>query len=504
MRKGWVIPGVLLFMASFFWCGEASAEGREIEPDFTRIDVYIEKEMKECRIPGMALCVVHGERVLYMKGYGIADPSDRAVTPETPFVIGSVSKPVTALAVMQLVDAGKISLDAPVTRYLPWFRLSGTGADAVTIRHLLTHTSGLDTNVEFRAATLRGDDTSIQDLVRKMSVVKPVEAPGNTFRYGSANYIILGAVVEAVSGVSYAEYLERNIFLPLGMRRSSASKDKADADGLAAGYETIFGFPRPTALPYRTDFVPAWNVVSSAEDLSRFLIALLNGSRYGDAVLLSSGAFSEMTAPQAAVSRSVSYGFGWYVTSGSLYHGGDIPGYQAKIKLLPEDRLGIALLYNTSSAETVTLFGVGFRDRLESGLISLVYGYEPDPPPGGPLDLNRYPMSVTYTLYLGLVAAVGLAFLFSAVRLFLRARRPDGSARFSRREVLLSALLNLALSLGILLAVPAATGVSWRFVLAYQPGPGTLALSVSIALLALGAVKAALLIKITAARRGSV
>jgi CubicO group peptidase (beta-lactamase class C family) len=122
------------------------------------------------RIPGLALGIVEGDRVAYTRGFGTADESGAAVTPQTPFIIGSVSKSVTALAVMQLVEAGKIELDAPVQRYLPWFRVGNDEASAkITVRHLLNHTSGLSTKTG-RSFQGNGDttDTALERAVRKL------------------------------------------------------------------------------------------------------------------------------------------------------------------------------------------------------------------------------------------------------------------------------------------------------------------------------------------------
>src|SRR5512139_4184279 len=114
------------------------------EMDFKTIDEYVMARMRSARIPGLALAIVKDDQVVHSKGYGRADPSGRPVTPQTPFMIGSITKPFTALAVMQLMDAGQVDLDAPVQRYIPWFRVADPKASAqVTVRMLINQTSGL-------------------------------------------------------------------------------------------------------------------------------------------------------------------------------------------------------------------------------------------------------------------------------------------------------------------------------------------------------------------------
>ena len=118
----------------------------QLAVDAEKINSYLQKVMKDTPIPGLALGVVSGDQIIYLKGYGSAGPDGRLVTPQTPFIIGSVTKSFTALAVMQLVEAGQIDLDAPVVRYLPWFHTADSKASSsITVRRLLNQTSGFST-----------------------------------------------------------------------------------------------------------------------------------------------------------------------------------------------------------------------------------------------------------------------------------------------------------------------------------------------------------------------
>jgi CubicO group peptidase (beta-lactamase class C family) len=171
-------------------------------PDFAAIDRYVQKQMDETRMPGVALGIVKGDRIVHLKGFGEADPSGRAVTPQTPFIIGSTTKSFTALAVMQLVEAGKVELDVPVQRYLPWFRVADEEASArITVRNLLNHTSGLS-----RAAggesLLEKDSTkgALERAVRSLRAVELDRPVGKSFEYSNLNYTTLGLIVQTVSG----------------------------------------------------------------------------------------------------------------------------------------------------------------------------------------------------------------------------------------------------------------------------------------------------------------
>ena len=147
-----------------------AANGAAAGAKHAEIEGFVQDEMAAQRIPGLALAIVEGDRADYMRGFGTADSSGTEVTPQTPFIIGSVSKSFTALAVMQLVEANKIELDAPVQRYLPWFRVADEKASAeITVQHLLNQTSGLSAKTG-RSFQGNGDtsDTALEQAVRKL------------------------------------------------------------------------------------------------------------------------------------------------------------------------------------------------------------------------------------------------------------------------------------------------------------------------------------------------
>lgn len=482
------LVGILILTLNY---DKAYAESNEITLNYGRIDSYIEKEMEQCRIPGLALGIVKNNEVIYLKGYGIADPSGREVTPQTPFLIASLSKSFTAMAIMQLVDEQKLDLDEPVQTYIPWFKVADPQASSeITVRQLLNHTSGIGTDAEYEIATLRGDDTSIEQLVRKMSKLKLTKKVGESFQYNNANYIILGQIIQSVSGLSYEDYMTQKIFQPLGMMHTYVSQDEAKKDGMAVGYRTMFGFPVPVELPYRKDFLPAYSIISCSEDISKYLVALLNNGNYNNMQILSEQRVAEMMTPSSKISDWQSYGLGWYVTSGSVYHGGEVTNYQSKVKLLTDDSLGIILMYNTSSSTLTQLFKSGYKDRIESGIVNILYGYEPDEvqPSAGLLDLNRYPMSVTYSVYIILYLIIIGLLVLSIIRLRTFKKRLEKSKKNSWRFVYIG-LIHFALPLYLLFTIPKNGHTSWSFILYYLPDIGYLTLLTCSTLLVIGIIK---------------
>lgn len=253
-------------------------------PSPAAIDAFVAAEMQKHQLPGVALAITQGGRVIYQQGYGRAGP-DRALTPQTPMYIGSVSKTFTALAIAQLAEQGRLGLDAPVQRYLPWFRVADADASArLTVRHFLHHASGLS---EAGFSTSLPDDTTLEQAVRALKDARLSASPGTTSQYFNLNYAVLALIIETVAGQSYADYVQAHIFAPLGMAHSYASPEAARANGLAQGYGRFFGVAVPRAQPHRAFELADGYLISTAEDMARFALAMTNGGALGEARVLS-------------------------------------------------------------------------------------------------------------------------------------------------------------------------------------------------------------------------
>ncbi len=266
-----VLPLSILFLTR-----NASAIRPE-QAHFGEIDNFIQERMRVLRIPGLAFAVVQGDRIVHIRGYGLAGP-EMGMTPDTRSYIGSVSKPITALAVIQLVEQGDLQLDHPVQEYLPWFQVSDPEASAtITVRNLLNHASGLSEVGYFPDLPV---DATLRTAVEELRQARLIAQPGAEFHYFNENYQVLGLLVETISGLPYGQYVQENIFTPLDMENSFADPVRAEQAGVAQGHGVLFGFPisREEAHPiYET---PSGRITSTAEDMAHFLIAQLNGGRY--------------------------------------------------------------------------------------------------------------------------------------------------------------------------------------------------------------------------------
>jgi CubicO group peptidase (beta-lactamase class C family) len=450
--------------------------------DFTAIDAYIAAQMEDQRIPGLALGIVQGDQIVHLKGFGQADASGRPVTPQTPFIIASVSKSVTALAVMQLVEQGKIDLDAPVQRYLPFFRVADPDASShITVRHLLNHTSGLPESAD--VALLTSTDTSegaLEHQVRDLHSIELNRPVGATFEYVNANYATLGLIVQTVSGQSYEAYVQQHVFAPLDMRHSFASQAEAQPDGLASGSRFWFGVPIPANVADNRAEHPSGRLIASTEDMAHFLIAQLNGGRYAGAALLSPAGIATMHQPAVKLGDGgASYGMGWFTGERdgvtTVEHSGDGVNFHANVVLVPDHGLGIVLLENAENVLKANQI-----DAISRGVTSLLLGDQPAAMESGGLYLMVYRVVL-------LMAAIQV---FGMVRSIVQIRRwraqPEDRPR-GRRELVwhigVPLVLNLAHGFVFLYGLTAIFETSLAYLCLYVPDLGyTLIVSGTLAL----------------------
>jgi CubicO group peptidase (beta-lactamase class C family) len=331
--------------------------GLSRDEGFATIDAYVDAQMRELRIPGLALGIVQGDQIVHLKGFGIASPDGRAATPQTPFMIGSVTKSFTALAIMQLVEQGKVELDAPIQRYLPWFRVADEAASAqITVRHLLNQTSGLSraTGNQFQASRDMRADT-LERQARWLSTARLGEPVGAAFQYSNANWWPLGMLIQTVSGQPYETYIQQHILAPLEMRQSSTAIADAQAQGMATGYRYWFGryLPAdPQNSGHYSGMLPQGGVISSAEDMAHYLIAHLNQGRYNGTPIVSPAGMAEIQRPAVPIGASADTFYAMGLDVGlingvpTVSHDGSMFNFHANLVLIPEGRWGIILLEN--------------------------------------------------------------------------------------------------------------------------------------------------------------
>ena len=425
-------------------------------PDLAAIDRYVRSEMDAQRIPGLALGIVHGDRIVHVQGFGQADKSGR-VTPETPFLIGSVTKSFTALAIMQLSEAGQVQLDAPVQRYLPWWRVADPDASTrVTVRHLLYQVSGLSKATGNAYAT-SGDthDSALEDRVRALRDAELTQPVGTTWQYSNANYWTLGMIVQAVSGQSYETYIQQHIFDPLQMRNSYTSGTEAVQHGLPTGHRYWYGFPVPSEVPFDRGGLGSGGLSSSAQDMARYLGLYLNQGRHGATALVSPAGAAELQRAGVPTGlEGVSYAMGWDV--GPLHgiptisHDGSGFDSHANVLLIPDRQWGVVVMENGENSPD-EFFGSRRMTGIAYGVAGLLIGEEPT------ATSSSRSLWVVYGVVLGilLIQVAGIVRSTRTIRRWrtVPSRRPTGALRIALR-VGLPLLVSWTWALIVLVGLP--------------------------------------------------
>jgi CubicO group peptidase (beta-lactamase class C family) len=430
----------------------ASAKPVSDSATYDALDAHIEDQMQRLNIPGVSLAIVEGDQIVHLRGFGQARPGGEAPSPQTPFIIGSVTKSFTALAVMQLVEAGKVELDAPVQRYLPWFTLADSQAAAqITVRHLLNQTGGLpQLPGMIGLADFDASPGATERQARALATLELTRPVGAAFEYSNVNFNLLGLIVEAASGESYADYIQTHVFTPLGMSHSYTSQAMARQNGLAVGHLFVFGYPFAVPnLPMPGGSLPSGQLIASAEDMGHYLIAQLNQGRYGDTQILSPDGIAELHRPAVEANEMGvpmgHYGMGWYIQTVDqtrlIWHSGIVPDFFTYMALLPEQNKAVVMLVSANHV----MMNLALTD-LGMGVATQLAGRQP-----APNGFGFMPWALRAMLLIPLLQVAGVAATLRLLRRWRRdpALRPSGG-RLWGLHILLPLIANLALA-----AVPA-------------------------------------------------
>jgi CubicO group peptidase (beta-lactamase class C family) len=318
----------------------------------------IREAQRRFKIPGISLVLVGNGEVLWTEGFGMADVAgQRSATADTLYRAGSLAKPLTAVAVMQLAEKGLIDIDQPLSAYLPAFSIRSrfdTTAEPITVRSVLTHHGGLPTDLTKGMWT----DQPLTAVATKLREEYASFPPNLVFSYSNVGYTLLGHLVQQVSGLSYSRYMEQRIMRPLGMARSVFLSRPDSSGDVAKAYRNG---RKMTMLPIRD--LPAAGLSTSATDLGNFMVAMLTDRTSNGRPFLAPSTLREIFEPQNEdidLDLDVIMGLGWFlendgVPNGGITarHGGTTLGFSAEMILLPEKGLGVAVLANGDGSRDV-------------------------------------------------------------------------------------------------------------------------------------------------------
>jgi CubicO group peptidase (beta-lactamase class C family) len=332
-------------------------------------DAYVARVMKAFTVPGVAVAIVKDGRVVLARGYGVRRLGDPApVDAQTRFGIASNTKLFTATALALLVEEGKVEWDAPVIRYLPWFAMYDPFVTReLTVRDLLVHRSGLGLGA---GDLLWWPPTTYnrKEIARRLRFIRPATSFRSAYAYDNVLYLVAGEVIEAVSGQSWEEFVRDRILRKVGMAHSDVHHSDATRGGNVATPHAEVNDTVRVVAPFASDNTnPAGGVMSGAEDMARWLMVQLDSGRVADGTRLFSPSstrqlWREVTPEPIADAPAglshlqphfLGYALGLntldYRGKMLLTHTGGLPGYVSRIAMIPELRLGVAMLTNQES-----------------------------------------------------------------------------------------------------------------------------------------------------------
>lgn len=322
----------------------ATSSSNDLAPAMDKVATAVYKP----DIPGAAVIVVKNGQVIFRKGYGLANLElNVPIRPEMVFRLCSITKQFTAVAIMMLVEQGKLSLDDDITKFFPDYP---TGGKRITVENLLTHTSGIKDYLEKLWPQRMREDFRPERLIDLFKHDGLEFEPGTKESYSNSNYVLLGVIIEKLSGKEYGQFIEDNIFKPLGMKHSYYETVQEIIPNRVSGYARVGeGFVN-AAYVSMPQLYAAGGLCSSVDDL-----ALWDTAMYSDK-LLKHGSWERIFTPyKLANGENADYGYGWAINQfegrAIASHTGGIPGFTTYVLHMPVDHVYVAILSNDRTAE---------------------------------------------------------------------------------------------------------------------------------------------------------
>lgn len=337
MKKASYLSLLIVLLPQFIF-------GQEI--DLNRLDDYLKNEMAIYQIPGLAVGIVHDGEIIYCKGFGNNVGDNYQVNAESPFMLASLTKSFTGLAISQLESQGRLRYTDKIRDYLPFFNLEDVNyQDSITINHLLNHRSGIPSISSYKT---NRDGLDLEEKARRLKNVKGKESLGH-FEYANDNYALLGLIIEKVSGKSYQEYVQKQILSPLNMSNTFFSQEDAVRNNMAKGHQLNFGLPLPSKITYHKANLPNGGMLSSASDLCKYLqshITINSDAHPVVAALNKTNDLFDSTHEEI-------YRKGWFISeyNGKKFysHSGQLSDYRNFIGFFPKEKIGLVVLINQNS-----------------------------------------------------------------------------------------------------------------------------------------------------------
>ncbi|MHC5064100.1 MAG: serine hydrolase [Planctomycetota bacterium] len=322
-------------------------------PDLSKtLEPALARLVEEQRLPGLAIGVVMDGEIIYAKGFGeLSRGSGRPITTRSIFHMASVSKPFTATAAMQLVEAGKFDLDAPTTEYLPYFTLADEASKTITIRQALTHTSGFPDVRDYEWDKPQYDEAAAERYVRSLTGERLLFEPGARLQYSNMAFDTMGDVIAKASGMSFDDYVQKHILEPLGMKDSSFIHRETPEEHRTQGHSLFhterIDLPPCEVYPYNRRHAPSSTLNSNVQDMCRWMLANLNRGELDGKRILEEASYGEMWSRDDDTPQ---IGLSWFLREFrgemSVDHSGGDTGFNSFCGLLPSQKLGVVVMVN--------------------------------------------------------------------------------------------------------------------------------------------------------------
>ncbi|RYX79113.1 class A beta-lactamase-related serine hydrolase [bacterium] len=459
----------VILIASFTISHAATALAVSTSNTTDRLNNYISISLETYDIPGASAVIQKDNKILIDTSWGHSSNGSN-VTANTPFLIGSLSKPITATAIVLLAQNGIIKLDEPIKTYLPQFEYSSSSSQPIKVRHLLEQTSGISAedglNVTDRQHTPSG---ALSEAVNALNNVKLQSIPGETYTYTSANYLLLGAIIESASGKSYSDYVTTELFKPLAMNTTSATLQDSQRDGLVPGYSSWFGNPLQSNGFYDHSGAPYGYLSSTAHDIMKFLQFMKNGN----AILNDQSMEILRTVPKKGT-----YGVGWFYSPESkyFYHGGATPDYRAEIFYSPERNFSGVILTNK------------YHNLEDQQVADIMNGARAIADNKTPSDPPQQSHVIQWSIFSLCIVLAGWC-TYTIYRL-VKPRRHTKSLR----DGIIGGVL-IVIAIGLALAFPLIFGAPWHSIILFAPDIAVLSISLIVLLCANGALSLLCILK---------
>jgi CubicO group peptidase (beta-lactamase class C family) len=321
-----------------------------------QLQPIIEQVMEERKIPGFAIAIVQNRKVVYAAGFGTRNLEKKGekVTPQSLFHMASITKPFVATSVMQLVENGKVDLEAPVVKYLPYFRVNDERSATITVRQMLSHISGMPDVRDYEWDKPQYDDGALERYVRSLGNQSLIAAPGTRFRYSNMAYEVLGDLIAKVSGMTFEDYVKKHILEPLGMKNSTLLVKQASPSLLTTphvldrSYEVIVS----KVFPYNRMHSPSSTLYSNVLEMTRWAIANLNRGELGGKRILRDSTYDVMWKPAGDQWQQIgiSWFLGKYREHRTISHSGGDTGFVSNLVLIPDRSIAVVMMSNFDRA----------------------------------------------------------------------------------------------------------------------------------------------------------